>query len=445
MAYAKGAPEILLERCSSILKESGVSPLTDQERKEIFAANEKMAGEALRILAVAYRNLPVSSGPIEYTEEYVEHDFTFVGLVGMIDPPRDEAEKAIQTCRSAGVRTVMITGDHKLTASAIAKQLGILGEEDRVLTGRELDSLSDNELENLADNVSVYARVSPEHKMRIVKALKARGHIVAMTGDGVNDAPALKNADIGVAMGITGTDVAKEASDMILADDNFASIVSAMEEGRGIYDNIKKYIAYMLSCNVGEILIMFIAGLLAWPLPLVAVQLLWVNLTTDGLPALALGVDPPEPDLMNRPPRSPRESVFTRRVKLLILGVSLIMAVTLLPTFNWAYQLKGLVYAQTIVFTTLVIFEMFNAFNCRSERHSLFKIGLFSNRWLVVAVAVSVLMQLVVLYTPAFDILFDTMPLSITDWLIILPLSSAPLVVVELVKLYAKNRDAQLM
>ena len=436
VAYMKGAPEILLERCASILKESGVSPLSDSEKKRILAANEKMAGDALRVLAVAYRTLPASSDSIEYTEEYVEHDSTFVGLVGMMDSPRDEAKRAIQTCRNAGVKTVMITGDHKLTASVIAKQLGILGDDNRVLTGSELDGLSDGELEDLVEDVSVYARVSPEHKMRIVKALKARGHIVAMTGDGVNDAPALKNADIGVAMGITGTDVAKEASDMILTDDNFASIVSAMEEGRGIYDNIKKYIAYLLSCNVGEILLMFIAGLLAWPLPLVAVQLLWVNLATDGLPALALGVDPPDPDIMKRPPRDPRESIFTRPIKLLILGVSLIMILVLLPTFDWAYHLKGLVYAQTMIFTTVVIFELFNAFNCRSERHSLLKIGPFSNRWLMIAVAISLLMQLAVLYTPAFDVLLDTVPLSVTDWFVILPLSSTPLIAIELAKLW---------
>ena len=442
-AYAKGAPEILLERCSSILKEDTVHPLWEEEKRKILVVNENMASEAFRVLAVAYRPLPDAVNSTEFREEDVERDFTLVGLIGMIDPPRDEVKKAIQNCKNASVRTVMITGDHKLTASTIAKELRILRDEDRVLTGNELDLLSDTEFHKIVEDVSVYARVSPEHKMRIVKALKTKGHVVAMTGDGVNDAPALKNADIGVAMGITGTDVTKEASDMILTDDNFTSIVSAMEEGRGIYDNIKKYIAYLLSCNVGEILIMFIAGLLAWPLPLVAVQLLWVNLTTDGLPALALGVDPADPDIMNRPPRSQRESVFSKPIKLLIFGVSIIMAAVLLPLFHWANQTRGLIYAQTIVFTTLVMFEMFNAFNCRSEKYSIRKIGFLCNKWLIAAVAISILMQLAVLYTPAFDILFDTMPLSITDWLIILPLSSTPLVAVELVKLYAKNRDAR--
>jgi len=436
VAYSKGAPEILLEKCTTILREDGVSPLSEEEKRRILVVNERMASEGLRVLAMAYRTLPAAIDSTEPTEACVEQGFTFVGLAGMMDPPRIEAKDAIQTCNNAGVKTIMITGDHRLTASTIAKQLGILADGGRVLTGSELDSMSHSELEGLVENVSVYARVSPEHKMRIVTALKTKGHIVAMTGDGVNDAPALKKADIGVAMGITGTDVTKEASDMILTDDNFASIVSAMEEGRGIYDNIKKYIAYLLSCNVGEILVMFIAGILAWPLPLVAVQLLWVNLTTDGLPALALGIDPSDPDIMNRPPRNPRESIFTRPTKSLIFGVSLIMAAVLLPTFNWARQAGGLIYAQTMVFTTMVMFEMFNAFNCRSERHSITKIGLFSNRWLVVAVAASVMMQLIVLYTPTFDVLFDTVPLSVADWLMIIPLSSTPLIVTELAKLW---------
>ncbi|MEM4250584.1 MAG: calcium-transporting P-type ATPase, PMR1-type [Candidatus Bathyarchaeia archaeon] len=436
VAYSKGAPEILLEVCTHILRDNGVSQLSEEGKRRILDVNERMASEGLRVLAMAYRNLPATVNPTESAGTYVEQDFTFVGLAGMMDPPRTEAKNAVQTCKNAGVKTIMITGDHMLTASTIARELGILEDGGRVLTGSELDSIGEGELDDLVENVSVYARVSPEHKMRIVTALQARGHIVAMTGDGVNDAPALKKADIGVAMGITGTDVTKEASDMILTDDNFASIVAAMEEGRGIYENIKKYISYLLSCNVGEILVMFIAGILAWPLPLVAVQLLWVNLTTDGLPALALGIDPPDPDSMNRPPRNPRESIFTRPTKALIYGVSLIMAGVLLSTFNWALQAGGLIYAQTMVFTTMVVFEMFNAFNCRSERHSIVKIGFFSNRWLVVAVAVSITMQLAVLYTPTFDVLFDTVPLSLTDWLTIFPLASTPLIITELAKIW---------
>ncbi|MEM3004407.1 MAG: HAD-IC family P-type ATPase, partial [Candidatus Bathyarchaeia archaeon] len=275
VAYSKGAPEILLEVCTHILRDNGVSQLSEEGKRRILDVNERMASEGLRVLAMAYRNLPATVNPTESAGTYVEQDFTFVGLAGMMDPPRTEAKNAVQTCKNAGVKTIMITGDHMLTASTIARELGILEDGGRVLTGSELDSIGEGELHDLVENVSVYARVSPEHKMRIVTALQARGHIVAMTGDGVNDAPALKKADIGVAMGITGTDVTKEASDMILTDDNFASIVAAMEEGRGIYENIKKYISYLLSCNVGEILVMFIAGILAWPLPLVAVQLLW--------------------------------------------------------------------------------------------------------------------------------------------------------------------------
>ena len=440
VAYAKGASEMLLARCSHIIKADVVLPLDGQEKQKILDVNERMAIGALRVLALAYRILPDQGESTELTEEYVERDLIFIGLVGIIDPPRKEAKKAIQTCKDAGVRTVMITGDHKLTASAIGQQLGMIGDGDRVFTGHELDQTSDSEFQGVVEDVAVYARVSPEHKLRIIKALKAKGHVVAMTGDGVNDAPALKNADIGVAMGITGTDVAKEASDMILTDDNFASIVSAMKEGREIYDNVKKYVAYLLSCNVGEILVMLIAGLLAWPLPLFAVQLLWVNLTTDGLPALALGVDPSDPNIMKRRPRSPHESLFTQPIKSLIFGTSVMMAAILLPTFNWAYQNKGLPYAQTMIFTTLVMFEMFNAFNCRSERESLLKVGPFSNRWLVVAVAISILMQLTVIYIPSFRMVFDTVALSITDWLIIIPLSSFPLIATELVKLWSRSK-----
>jgi Ca2+-transporting ATPase len=439
IAYAKGACEILLERCNQILKEGNALSLGESDRQEILAANERMASEALRVLAMAHRTLPDARNSDEFTEEYVEHDFIFLGLVGMIDPPRNEAEEAIQTCKRAGVKTVMITGDHELTASTIARQLGILKDRDLILTGKELDNIGDNEFQKIVDDISVYARVSPEHKMRIVKALKIKGHVVAMTGDGVNDAPALKHADIGIAMGITGTDVTKEASDLILTDDNFASIVSAMREGREIYDNIKKYVAYLLSCNVGEILLMFIAGLLAWPLPLVAVQLLWVNLTTDGLPALALGVDPADPDIMNRPPRTPGESIFTRPVKLMIFGIAIILAAILLPVFNWGIQTKGLVYGQTMVFTTMVLFEMFNSFNFRSHRYSILKIGPFSNKWLVVSVSISVLMQVAVLYIPMLFRLFDTTPLSLGDWLIMLPLSATPLVATEVAKRLSRS------
>ncbi|HDN81517.1 MAG TPA: HAD family hydrolase, partial [Methanomicrobia archaeon] len=316
MIYSKGAPETILENCSYIY-DNGIREITETDKKKILEINETFASEGLRVLALAYRE----GGLLE------EKDLVFASLTAMLDPPREEVREAIKICELSGIKVIMITGDHKLTAKAIANELGIFEEGDIILTGRELDELSDSEFEKIVENVKVYARVSPEHKMKIISAFKKKGEVVAMTGDGINDAPALKNANIGIAMGITGTDVTKEASDMILTDDNFASIVAAVEEGRGIYDNIKKYLAYLLSCNVGEILVMFIAGLLAMPLPLIAIQILWINLVTDGLPAIALSVDPKEPDIMLRKPRVSGESIFTKRVKFMILWIGILIAI----------------------------------------------------------------------------------------------------------------------
>ncbi len=434
IACVKGAPEVVLEKSTYLQKGEARLKLTNGLKTGILRRNEEMASRALRILAVAYRELPEEMEKLD--EESTERDLTFLGLVGMIDPPREEAKPAVELCEQAGVKVVMITGDHKLTATAIAKELGLMSEARFAMTGEELDKLDDEEFGKIVEDVAVYARVSPEHKLRIIKGLKLKGHVVAMTGDGVNDAPALKSADIGISMGITGTDVSKEASDMILTDDNFASIVAAMQEGRTIYDNIKKYLAYLLSSNVGEILIMFLVSLISFiqnshlPLPLIAVQILWVNLVTDGLPALALGVDPPDPDIMHRPPRDPKESVFTARVNGLIAVAAVTMTLFTIPIFLSKLALGERV-ARTIVFTLIVMFEMFNAFNCRSERHSLLKVGIAKNRFLLIAVASSILLQLAVIYVPFLQAIFDTAPLSIDDWALVTLLSATVVVTVE--------------
>lgn len=425
MIYAKGAPEIILENCSYIY-DNGIREITETDKKKILEINETFASEGLRVLALAYKGGDILE----------ETDLVFASLTAMLDPPREEAREAIKICELSGIKVIMITGDHKLTAKAIANELGIFEEGDIILTGRELDELSDSEFEEIVENVKVYARVSPEHKMKIISALKKMGEVVAMTGDGINDAPALKNANIGIAMGITGTDVTKEASDMILADDNFASIVAAIEEGREIYDNIKKYLAYLLSCNVGEILVMFTAGLLAMPLPLIAIQILWINLVTDGLPAIALSVDPKEPDIMLRKPRVSSESIFTKRVKFMILWIGILIAIGILPIFH--YYKSDLIRAQSIAFVMLTMFEMFNVFNCRSERYSLFKVKVFKNKFLIVAVLISILLQLCVIYVPFLQTYFHTVSLSLKDWFLILPITSTAFLSMEIIKRFWK-------
>jgi P-type Ca2+ transporter type 2C len=417
-AFVKGAPELVLERCTYWERQGQREPLTPELRREIQEKNDGMAQEALRVLGVAYRT--VGNPSPSYTPDVLEADLTFLGLVGMIDPPRDEVKLAIQHCRESGIRSVMVTGDHKLTAAAIARELGLLGgdgkAERRVLEGRELDRMTEEQLAEIVEDVAVYARVSPEHKMKIVGAWKSRRHVVAMTGDGVNDAPALKRADIGVAMGITGTDVTKEASDMVLMDDNFATIVAAVEEGRIIYDNIKKYLVYLLSANIGEILVLGFAGLIGWPLPLMALQILWVNLTTDGPPALALGVEPPEPDLMRRPPRAADEPVFTTGMYVAMLGMGLIMFFGLIPVFYVYWQADGVEKAQTMVLVSMIAFELFRAFSCRSMRFTVFQLGIFTNRWLILATLVSGLMMVAVIYIPSWGMAFHTVPLGLGDW-----------------------------
>jgi Ca2+-transporting ATPase len=436
-AYMKGAPEVVLEKCSKILLDGKVQKLTKETYAKLFKVTEAMALQALRNLGFAYRELPEG---VEEFDENIEKDFVFIGIMGMIDPPREEVKNAIYICKNAGIKVVMVTGDHKLTATAVAKELNILGEteeEGKVLTGAELDKISDEQLAEIVENVAIYARVSPEHKMRIVKAWKSREQVVAMTGDGVNDAPALKTADIGISMGITGTEVTKEASDMVLADDNFASIVKAVKEGREIYDNIKKYLAYLLRCNVMEILVMFIA-VISVPylarifspgsdvnaigeatIALTAVQLLWVNLTTDGLPAIALGLDPGDPDLMERKPRNPKESIFTRDVKVYLTAAPILMSALLLFGYFYyrpwegAYQLTE---ARTQLLTAMILMELANALAARSLKYPVLKVGLFKNKFLWYAIISSMALQLVILYTPGVQAIFGVNSPELMDW-----------------------------
>jgi Ca2+-transporting ATPase len=461
VAYVKGAPEVLIQLCSHMRMGDQVVPLSDPLRERIVQLNEKFAIRAMRTLAFASRIVPPNAQDErgDYRPDLVETDLIWEGLVGMIDPPRAEAKEAVQVAKQAGIRTIMITGDHKLTALAIARELGIADADSSVATGQELSVMDDEALRELVQRVSVYARVDPEHKLDIVKALKAHGEVVAMTGDGVNDAPALKQADIGVAMGITGTDVSKEASDMILADDNFATIVAAVEAGRNIFENIRKFIRYLLSSNAGEVLTMFVAILIsgilalesdtgAFFLPLLAVQILWINLVTDGGPALALGIDPPEPDLMQRPPRRANEPVIGRVMWLTIALVGIVMTAGTLFVLD-AYMPGGLVslpvvsdsvagsvgYARTMAFTTLVLYQMFNVFNCRSQDHSILKIGLFTNRWLVLAVASSIVFHMLVIYWSPLQTAFEAAPLTLFDWGLATAVASSVMIVMEIVKL----------
>ncbi|MGB9803021.1 calcium-transporting P-type ATPase, PMR1-type [Desulfofundulus sp.] len=426
-AYVKGAPDVVLELCTHQYRQGRIVPLTSRQREEILRQNAAMASDALRVLAFAWRRLGTGSAE-GLTEAEVEQNLVFVGLAGMIDPPRPAAVMAVQRCRRAGIKVVMITGDHRLTAEAVARELGLLGRQGRILTGSELDQLDDDQLVRIVGEVAVFARVSPRHKLRIVRALKRAGHVVAMTGDGINDAPAIKEADIGIAMGMTGTDVTKEASSMVLADDNFTTIVAAVEEGRGIYDNIRKFIRYLLSCNVGEVLVMFFAVLAGLPLPLLPIQILWMNLVTDGLPAMALGVDPPDPDIMYRPPRHPRESIFAHGLAWRILGSGLAIGMGTLIVFAGIYALgRGhLDLARTMAFNTLVFSQLFFVFTCRSEHHTVWEVGMFSNPHLLVAVLCSILLQLAVTYVPCLQPVFHTVPLDFLHWLVVIMVSLAP-------------------
>jgi Ca2+-transporting ATPase len=442
VAFVKGAPDVLLRDCQAWLTREGkIEPLADAIREEITAANQRFASQALRVLGVAMR--PLDRIPDVYDAKSLEHDLVFLGLVGMKDPIRPEAKAAVEACRAAGIRTVMITGDHRDTAVAIAKELGIMEPGEQAISGAELNQLSDEELRDRVQAVAVYARVTAEHKLRVVHAWKQQGAVVAMTGDGVNDAPALKAADIGVAMGITGTDVTKEASDMVVMDDNFASIAAAVEEGRAIYDNIRKSVHYLLSCNISEILLMLLATLFGLPLPLLPVQILWINLVTDGLPALALAVDPADAELMQRPPRPPQEQFLTRArlLKLFVEG-TFIAVITLLVFLYCLYGMDlNLDRARTLTFTVMVLAQLFHALNNRSEDRSIFALGLWTNKPLLATVGLSALLQVGIVSWPSVQNIFKVAPLDPEHWVLAIGIGMLPLVAMEIWKVAKKNAD----
>jgi len=440
--YVKGAPDTVLELCRYYYDGTRAQPLTPELAARIAAANEAMTGEALRVLAMAFRK--ITAAEAAGLGDAAEQELVFIGLAGMIDPPRAEAREAVAVCRQAGIRTVMITGDHRNTAVAVARELKMYRDGyHRALTGTEIDAMDDRALAAAAGETTVYARVSPAHKLRIVRALKQKGHIVAMTGDGVNDAPAVKEADIGVAMGLSGTDVTREAAAMTLTDDNFATIVAAVEEGRGIYDNIRKFIRYLLACNIGEVLTMFAAALAGLPIPLLPLQILWVNLVTDGLPAMALGVDPKAADTMYRPPRDPAESVFSRGLAWKIAARGLQIGFTTLLVFAGVYLARDdLALARTMAFCTLVFCQLFHVFDCRSELLTIFEVGLFTNKCLLLAVATSTAMQLAVVHVPFLRGVFGTTPLAPEEWAAVLVLSGWTSIVGGLRHLFFRRRGA---
>jgi len=428
--FIKGAPEVILDHAEYYYQRGAVKELTASKKREIIEQNKEFASDALRVLALGYRKLPANLA--EDNLEQYESEIVFVGLVGLIDPPRPEVKKAIAQCKRAGIKVKMVTGDHKDTALAIAKKLDLVEDQDKVITGGELKELDDEELSSQIEDFSVLARVAPEDKLRIVEALQEKDHVVAMTGDGVNDAPAIKEADIGIAMGDKGTDVTKEASSLILTDDNFATIVAAIEEGRGIYNNIRKFIRYLLSCNVGEILTMFFSSLLGLPLPLVAIQILWVNLVTDGLPALALGVDPADDDILSQPAREPNESIFSDGLQWKIMGQGLLIGLSTLLVFLFGLNYSSdLTTARTMAFSNLVIAQLFFVFSCRSEKYSIFRVNPFNNLYLIGAVILSFAMHYFVLSVPFFQQLFKTTTLNKTEWALIALVASSSTFIVE--------------
>jgi Ca2+-transporting ATPase len=415
VAYVKGAPEVILERCINIMDGKAIRPINQSDKEQALFSMQGMAGDALRILAMSFKEIPSDKSSFEMDD--IESKLTYVGLVGMIDPAREEVPQAIETCNQAGIKTIMVTGDHRLTAIAIAKDIGMLQVETpkSVITGEELEELNDKDLDGVIEDVRVFARVSPEHKMRIAQSLKRNGHIVAMTGDGVNDAPALKAADIGVAMGIKGTDVTKEASDMVLEDDNFATIVRAVQGGRHIYDNVTKYLRLMLAANFDEFIEVTVVTLLGLPLPFLPIHVLWVNLVTDGLPAVALSIDPPDPDIMKYPPRDPNEGLLSRFWRFLIFAALVDFVSDFVP-FIYTYATTGsAVQARTVAFTSIVFFEFFLAFQCRSETHHIFSLGIkgwTENKMLIITIIISLVLQMMILYIPSLSTVFKVAPLT---------------------------------
>jgi len=437
LSFTKGAVEVMLGQCVSVLTSSGIAPL---DRAELERVSDKMAEDGLRVMAIAMRSWDAL--PADLAPGNVEKNLVLLGLIGMMDPPREEAKQSVALCRSAGIIAVMITGDHPLTARTIAKRVGILETDDprAIITGKELDALTLPEFEARVETIRVYARVAPEQKLKIVQALQDRGHFVAMTGDGVNDAPALKRADIGVAMGVTGTDVAKEVSSMILLDDNFATIVKAVKEGRKIYDNIRKFIRYLLSTNSGEIWTLFLAPFVGLPIPLLPIHILWINLVTDGMPALALSAEPAEPGIMNRPPRNPKEGLFAHGLGVHALWVGLLMGGVVLGLQTWSMQV-GDSHWQTMVFTTLCFLQLGHVMAIRSERESLFTQGVFTNLPLFAAVSATVVLQLCTIYIPLLSDIFKTQPLTAPELALVLALSSIVFIAVEIEKLFKRRSD----
>ncbi|GIU69544.1 MAG: hypothetical protein KatS3mg002_0780 [Candidatus Woesearchaeota archaeon] len=424
----------MLKLCDRIFIDGKIRKITKKDIDEVLRQNNMFAEESLRVIGLAFRDLPRLKN---YDVSSVENKLIFVGLVGMIDPPREHVDQAIKQCAEAGIRVIMITGDHPTTAKAIARKIGLLKEGEIVLTGADLEKMSDEQLDSQIENIRIIARAMPIQKTRIVKALQKKGHVVAMTGDGVNDAPALKKADVGIAMGIIGTDVSKEVAKAILVDDNFNTIVNAIAEGRNIYDKIIKSTKYLLSCNVGEIVSVFLAILLKFPLPLIPLQILLMNLLTDGIPALGLGSENAEDDVMKRPPRDPKENPIRREMFMLILFFGFAMGLGTLFVFAM-YQDKGLSYSQTMAFTTLVMFEMFAVMSARSFA-GFKKINPFSNMWLLLGIMTSITLQFLVIYIEPLQKIFGTVPITLTDWLIILGVSSFGFIFMEMSKFFVKE------
>ena len=441
--YTKGAVDSLLDRCTRIMEDGEVRKLTDKDTGAILEAAEKMSDDALRVLAGAYRNLEEGIDPESLDMKQVERDLIFLGMVGMIDPPREEVKDSIRECREAGIIPVMITGDHRITALAIARELGIAEKDQESVSGADIGKMTDEELRERARTVRVFARVSPEHKVRIVRALRANGNIVSMTGDGVNDAPSLRSADIGVAMGITGTDVAKGASDMVLMDDNFNTIVKAVEEGRNIYRNIKKSITFLLSCNAGEIITVFTAAAAGWSPPLQPIHILWVNLITDTFPAFSLGFDPGDPGVMKQKPRDPKESIFSGGIGMNVVLNGLVIGGLTLGIYLLARRMYpgSLIHAQTMAFAALSFSQLFHAFDLRHRRLSIFQLGLLSNKPLIGSFVLGALLQVAIITLPGVSDVFSLHPLSLNDWLIVLGFAVLPLVLNEAGKLVLRIRE----